>query len=64
MPQTKTHAQAPETPTDRAPETPTDLRASSWGGVLRRTFQEFKADNLTDWAAALTYYAVPRSSRR
>ena len=58
MPQTKTHAQAPETPTDRAPETPTDLRASSWGGVLRRTFQEFKADNLTDWAAALTYYAV------
>ena len=57
MPQTKTHAQAPETPTDRAPETPTDLRASSWGGVLRRTFQEFKADNLTDWAAALTYYA-------
>jgi membrane protein len=26
--------------------------------VLKRTFKEFKADNLTDWAAALTYYAV------
>jgi membrane protein len=27
-------------------------------GVLKRTFKEFKADNLTDWAAALTYYGV------
>jgi membrane protein len=27
-------------------------------GVLKRTFREFKADNLTDWAAALTYYGV------
>jgi membrane protein len=26
--------------------------------VLRRTVKEFKEDNLTDWAAALTYYAV------
>jgi membrane protein len=30
----------------------------SWGGVLRRTFAEFREDNLTDWAAALTYYGV------
>jgi membrane protein len=26
--------------------------------VLRRTFDEFQSDNLTDWAAALTYYSV------
>jgi membrane protein len=26
--------------------------------VLKRTYVEFKDDNLTDWAAALTYYAV------
>ncbi len=26
--------------------------------MLKRTFTEFKDDNLTDWAAALTYYGV------
>ncbi len=26
--------------------------------TLKRTFTEFRADNLTDWAAALTYYAM------
>jgi len=26
--------------------------------ALKRTFREFKQDNLTDWAAALTYYSV------
>jgi membrane protein len=35
-----------------------DLRAGSWIGVLKRTVSEFSEDNLTDWAAALTYYAV------
>jgi membrane protein len=39
-------------------EGPTDLRGRSWIGVLRRTVSEFSDDNLTDWAAALTYYAV------
>jgi membrane protein len=29
-----------------------------WWPVLKRTFKEFKDDNLTDWAAALTYYSV------
>jgi membrane protein len=29
-----------------------------WRGVLTRTVREFRADHLTDWAAALTYYAV------
>ncbi|KOG42324.1 ribonuclease [Streptomyces decoyicus] len=27
-------------------------------GVVKRTLREFKEDNLTDWAAALTYYGV------
>jgi membrane protein len=27
-------------------------------GVLKRTVSEFRDDNLTDWAAALTYYSV------
>jgi membrane protein len=29
-----------------------------WWGALKRTGHEFREDNLTDWAAALTYYAV------
>ena len=41
-----------------APEQPTDLGARGWWGALKRTFREFKDDNLTDWAAALTYYSV------
>jgi membrane protein len=30
----------------------------SWLEILRRTISEFQEDNLTDWAAALTYYGV------
>src|SRR3954469_14771580 len=41
-----------------APETPTDLEGRSWLGTLKRTVREFKEDNLTDWAAALTYYGI------
>jgi membrane protein len=40
------------------PQGPTKLRKRSWFGVLARTGREFKQDNLTDWAAALTYYGV------
>src|SRR3954463_2927901 len=40
------------------PDGPTDLPKESWFAVLKRTIREFKADNLTDWAAALTYYGV------
>jgi membrane protein len=43
---------------ERAPEQPTELSVRSWAGVLRRTVREFRADNLTDWAAALTYYGI------
>jgi membrane protein len=41
-----------------APESPTDLGRPSWLGVLKRTFKGFQRNNLTDWAAALTYYGV------
>jgi len=41
-----------------APANPTEIRGRGWGAVLKRTFKEFREDNLTDWAAALTYYAV------
>jgi membrane protein len=39
-------------------EGPTDLPKRSWGATLKRTVSEFRDDNLTDWAAALTYYGV------
>jgi membrane protein len=38
--------------------TPTDIPGPGRVAVLKRTAAEFKEDNLTDWAAALTYYAV------
>ena len=41
-----------------APDTPTELSGRSWWAVLKRTVTEFNEDNLTDWAAALTYYSV------
>ena len=42
----------------KAPNTPTDLSKRSWFGTGKRVVSEFRDDNLTDWAAALTYYAV------
>lgn len=40
------------------PRGPTDLPHRSWLDVLKRTVREFKDDELTDRAAALTYYGV------
>jgi membrane protein len=38
---------------------PVNRRARpSWWAVLKRTVREAQDDNLTDWAAALTYYGV------
>src|SRR3712207_1391487 len=54
----------PGTDTRRDPDAPekvddpTDLDKESWGYVLRKTWREFSADQCTDLAAALTYYAV------
>jgi membrane protein len=41
-----------------APEKPRGLPRRAWGGVLKRTVAEFREDNVTDWAAALTYYGI------
>src|SRR3954452_2203991 len=49
---------APRDVRSAGPQAPTDLPKRSWMATLKRTFSEFKDDNLTDWAAALTYYAV------
>jgi membrane protein len=40
------------------PDQPTELGGRGWLHSLKRTVKEFKEDNLTDWAAALTYYGV------
>ena len=40
------------------PMQPTDLPRGAWRGVVKRTLREYRADNLGDLAAALTYYAV------
>src|SRR4029450_11918235 len=42
----------------RFAETPGKLPRGAWFGVVRRTFREFGADDMTDWAAALTYYGI------
>jgi membrane protein len=33
-------------------------RTATTGGTIKRTLKEFSEDNLTDWAAALTYYGT------
>ncbi|WBB66986.1 YihY/virulence factor BrkB family protein [Micromonospora sp. WMMD812] len=43
---------------DEGPQSPTALPGTGWKAALRRTVREFQEDNLTDWAAALTYYGV------
>ena len=42
----------------RKPDSPSDLTEPSMRFVLRKTAREFAADECTDLAAALTYYAV------
>lgn len=37
---------------------PADRDAGGWRGTFKRAVSEFGEDNGTDWAAALTYYAV------
>ncbi|MFD5401489.1 YihY/virulence factor BrkB family protein [Streptomyces griseorubiginosus] len=41
-----------------APDTPIRLPRRAWGGVFKGAVREFKDDELTDRAAALTYYGV------
>lgn len=42
----------------RASEHLSDLSRGTWWDILKRTFREYRDDNLTDLAAALTYYGV------
>jgi len=42
----------------RKPDAPTDLSKRTWIGTLKRTLREFKEDDLTLLAAALTYYGI------
>ena len=61
-PESKTEKSEDRTETlrrdDDQPDSPTELKGRSWLAVLKRTFKGFQKDNLTDWAAALTYYGV------
>jgi membrane protein len=51
--------QLPNQPTaEEGPAKPTDLGKRSWWKALKQTVKGFGEDNLSDWAAALTYYAV------
>jgi membrane protein len=43
---------------DQMPDQPTKLPRRAWPDVFKRTYKEYKADNLSDLAAALTYYGV------
>src|SRR5947208_11534738 len=59
MAETDARSQHPARGRDNsAPERPTDLGSSSWLGAVKRTVREFKEDELSDRAAALTYYGV------
>ena len=49
---------AHESPARPAPAQASRSRSAPTGSTLKRTLQEFSDDNLTHWAAALTYYGV------
>lgn len=56
---TATEDYGPDASTERAaPDSPTELPKRSWFALLRRVISEFKDDELTDRAAALTYYGI------
>jgi membrane protein len=40
------------------PDKPAELGKGGIWAAIKRTVKEFREDNLTDWAAALTYYAI------
>ena len=43
---------------DDVPDDPTDLSGGSWLAAARRALREYKADDLPDRAAALTYFGI------
>jgi membrane protein len=48
---------APPDP-DAGPKGPSGLKAKGIFAAFKRTLQQFSVDNISDWAAALTYYGV------
>jgi membrane protein len=48
---------APPDP-DEGPQSPTELKGRGLFAAIKRTFKQFSEDNISDWAAALTYYGV------
>src|SRR4026207_1436359 len=40
------------------PAQPTDLPKEAFPQILKRTFKQFGEDQLTTWAAALTYFGI------
>jgi membrane protein len=48
---------APPNP-DAGPKSPTGLKGKGLFAAVKRTFKQFSSDNVSDWAAALTYYGV------
>jgi membrane protein len=49
---------APPPDDPRKPDSPTDLTAGSWQYAFKQAWAEFRRDDCTDLAAALTYYAI------
>jgi len=45
-------------PPDAGPDNPAQLKGKGLLAALKRTFKQFSQDNISDWAAALTYYGV------
>ncbi|MFI5491749.1 YihY/virulence factor BrkB family protein [Actinoplanes sp. NPDC051859] len=43
---------------DAGPDSPMGLKGKGLMAALKRTVKQFSQDNVTDWAAALTYYGV------
>jgi membrane protein len=43
---------------DAGPDNPAALKGKGVFAALKRTIKQFSEDNVTDWAAALTYYGV------
>jgi membrane protein len=43
---------------DAGPDSPAKLKGKGVFAAVKRTFKQFSEDNISDWAAALTYYGV------
>ncbi|XVU27027.1 YihY/virulence factor BrkB family protein [Actinoplanes sp. CA-054009] len=45
-------------PPEAGPDSPAGLKGKGIMAAVKRTFKQFSEDNISDWAAALTYYGV------